>query len=350
MAYTMGVTELPDKYDLSQCLTASSSGESSASGTQGGSAGDHGVSGSNPAARKRTHRSCPRVAPSTPVTGGQFRTYHHQEDGGGQDYDDSHRQPQAGVPFAAADDGRKDGYGQGFGLLGDMCALGDLLSAGIRGALSDEEGQLDPEAAGRRWLADPLSDQAVDAVLTHLLHGDDKPYHERFAVVTDFDELLFAVEDAFERGTEELQRLFLRSKEVPPHEPYGFHYMILLLLRTGNIVTNMDAAVDLAGYDSLHIKASSDFQDRSPTSMLAAFMTNLRVFHRDMLIGQDGEEATGTSLAEAIVTGHQRPPAPDVQNLHRSSCEWRHQDVHDDGRRGCYRYDRLHRRRQRRQR
>ena len=40
------------------------------------------------------------MAPSTPVAGDQFRTHHHQKDGGGQDYDDSHRQPQAGVPFA----------------------------------------------------------------------------------------------------------------------------------------------------------------------------------------------------------------------------------------------------------
>ena len=79
--------------------------------------------------------------------------------------------------------------------------------------------------------------------------------------------------------------------------------MILLLLRTGNIVTNMEATVNLAGYDILNIRASSDFQDRSSTSMLAAYMTNMRVFHRDILISQDGEEATDAALAEAHIAG-----------------------------------------------
>ena len=65
----------------------------------------------------------------------------------------------------------------------------------------------------------------------------------------------------------------------------------------------MEATVNLAGYDILNIKASGDFQDRSSTSMLAAYMTNMRVFHRDILISQDGEEATGAALTEAHITG-----------------------------------------------
>ena len=72
-------------------------------------------------------------------------------------YDDSHRRPQAGVPFAAAADGEKDGYSQLLGLLYYMCTLADLLSGGLRAALSDEDGLLDPNAAAQRWLTQPLS-------------------------------------------------------------------------------------------------------------------------------------------------------------------------------------------------
>ena len=178
---------------------SSSSGGSSAQDVQGGDADDIGVSGTHPAARKRTQHSA-RVAPSTPTAGGQFRTHHHLQEGGDPNYDDSHRRPQAGVPFAAAADGEKDGYGQGFGLLGDMCALADLLSAGLRYALSDEEGLLDPIAAAQRWLAEPLSDGAVEAVLETLLCADpggNIDYKERFAVVTDFDNLIYVVGETY---------------------------------------------------------------------------------------------------------------------------------------------------------
>ena len=284
---------------------SSSSRGSSAQDVQGGDADDIGVRGTHPAARKRTQHSA-RVAPSTPTAGGQFRTHHHLQEGGDPNYDDSHRRPQAGVPFAAAADGEKDGYGQGFGLLGDMCALADLLSAGLRYALSDEEGLLDPIAAAQRWLAEPLSDGAVEAVLETLLCADPDgniDYKERFAVVTDFDNLIYVVGETYGLYPLAQQPAFFRDAELPPHEPYGFHYMILLLLRTGNIVTNMEATLDLAGYDCLNITASDSFQDRSPTSMLAALMTNVRVFHRDMLVRQDGEEATGAALAESHVTG-----------------------------------------------
>ena len=86
-------------------LTAPSSGGSSVRDAQGGGADNLGVSGMNPAAQTRTHHS-PRVAPSTPTAGGQFRIHHHLQEGGDSSYDDSHRRPQVGVPFAAAADGR----------------------------------------------------------------------------------------------------------------------------------------------------------------------------------------------------------------------------------------------------
>ena len=108
-------------------LTAPSSGGSSARDAQGGGADNLGVSGMNPAAQTRTHHS-PRVAPSTPTAGGQFRIHHHLQEGGDSSYDDSHRRPQEGVSFAAAADGEKDGYSHGLGLLYDMCTLGDLLA------------------------------------------------------------------------------------------------------------------------------------------------------------------------------------------------------------------------------
>ena len=122
-------------------------------------------------------------------------------------------------------------------------------------------------------------------------------------MVTDFDRLIYVVGETYGLCSLEHRQSFFRAAEVPPHEPYGVHYMILQLLRTGNIVTNMEATIDLAGYDHLSIRASASFTERSPTSMLAALMTNVRVFHRDLLVKQDGEEATGSALAEALVTG-----------------------------------------------
>ena len=246
-------------------LTAPSSGGSSARDAQGGGADNLGVSGMNPAAQTRTHHS-PRVAPSTPTAGGQFRIHHHLQEGGDSSYDDSHRRPQEGVSFAAAADGEKDGYSHGLGLLYDMCTLGDLLSEGVRGALSDEEGLLDPTAAAQRWLTQPLSDAAVAAVLETLLRaepGGSINYRERFAVVTDFDRLIYVVGETYGLCSLEHRQSFFRAAEVPPHEPYGVHYMILQLLRTGNIVTNMEATIDLAGYDHLSIRASASFTDRS---------------------------------------------------------------------------------------
>ena len=150
-----------------------------------------------------------------------------------------------------------------------------------------------------------ISDAAVAAVLETLLRvdpGGSVDYKERFAVVTDFDRLIYVVGETYGLCSPEQRESFFRAAQVLPHEPYGFHYMILLLLRTGNIVTNMEATIDLSGYDSLNIRASDSFPDRSPTSMLAALMTNVRVFHRDLLVKQDGEEATGPALAEALAT------------------------------------------------
>ena len=73
-----------------------------------------------------------------------------------------------------------------------MCATGDLLAKGVVHALSDEEDLLDPFTADLGWFADPLSDAAVDAVITELLQLEPGggTYKHRFSVVTDFDRLL----------------------------------------------------------------------------------------------------------------------------------------------------------------
>ena len=113
---------------------------------------------------------------------------------------------------------------------------------------------------------------AVDEVITELLQLEPGggTYKNRFAVVTDFGRLLYVVGGVYGVSTPAQQSTFFRSEDEPPHEPYGFHYMMILLLRTGRVVTDMNATVDMAGYDYLDMTpiASSACGDRSPTSIL----------------------------------------------------------------------------------
>ena len=158
-----------------------------------------------------------------------------------------------------------------------MCATGDLLTKGVVRALSDEEGLLDPSMAALSWFAEPLSDAAVDAVITELLQLEPGggTYKNRFAVVTDFGRLLYVVGGVYGVSTPAQQSTFFRSEDEPPHEPYDLHYMMLLLRRTGHVVTDMDATVDITGYDYLTIRPVSSIRDTSSTSTLSALMTGM---------------------------------------------------------------------------
>ena len=141
----------------------------------------------------------------------------------------------------------------------------------------------------------------MDAVITELLQLEPGggTYKNRFTVVTDFGRLLYVVGGVYGVSTPAQQSTFFRSEDEPPHEPYGFHYMMLLLLRTGRVVTDMNATVGMAGYDYLTINLISSFRHTSPTAILSAFMTGMCVFHQDMLVSQDGEHVTDQAMTEA---------------------------------------------------
>ena len=104
-------------------------------------------------------------------------------------------------------------------------------------------------------------------------------------IVTDFEQLAFAITTAAESFEQEVERPSA-SQSTGPHSPY--HFVLLWLMERGILIQDVGHACDQQGYDKVQLM---NFKELS-SGLQQQLLDGMQEFHLSKLLAQMRAEVT----------------------------------------------------------